>query len=96
MITTVLRSDNDGDLHIGPGELEELMIRLEAPGTYTFHRDRFLKILGTEKDIPVERIVKVIRNLKDETLPPSQRIFTFDVTTVEDNSSKARKTRRNK
>ena len=56
------------------------MIRLEAPGTYTFHRDRFLRILGGGKqdDIPIERIVKAIRNLKDDTLPQSQRIFTFD------------------
>ncbi len=47
LITTVLRTDRDLDLMIGPIELKNLMLRLDHQPGFDFHKDRFLKLLGT-------------------------------------------------
>lgn len=76
LITTVLRSDKDKDLHIGGTELDELMLRLDAQPGFTFDKQRFLSVLGdTSKRVTV---MQVIRNLKDPNLPVHEKVFVID------------------
>ena len=79
IITTVIRTDRDLDLKIGPIELKRLMSRLNASPGFDFHEDRFLKTLGETNDEPVSivRIMKVIRNLKDDSIPEDENIFVL-------------------
>lgn len=79
MITTVLRSDTDKDLNIGETELNELMLRLDAQPGFTFHKKKFLSVLGdTSKPISVTRVMQVIRNLKDQNLSEHDKVFVID------------------
>ena len=57
------------------------MIRLEyAPG-FDFHKERFLNLLGKSKPndepVPIEKIMGVIRNLKDDSVPEDENVFTM-------------------
>lgn len=79
MITTVLSADTDGDLKIGPSEIQDLCTRLGREKQFKFNKDKFLKILGGgKKEVPVEQVMKVIKNLKNQDLPISERIFTIE------------------
>ena len=54
------------------------MLRLEHQSGFDFHREPFLKMLGNTKEpIAIERIMDVIRNLKDDSVPEAQNIFTI-------------------
>lgn len=80
LITTVLRTDRDLDLKIGPRELRNLMIRLDNQNGFEFHKDRFMDALGGNPDesVPVEKIMAVIRNLKDDSLDETSNIFVLN------------------
>lgn len=83
MVTTVLRTDRNLDLKIGPTELRNLMIRLDNTPGFDFHKDNFLKLLGnTDEPVPVEKIMKVIRNLKDDNVPEAENVFTINERTL--------------
>lgn len=77
LITTVLRTDRDLDLKIGPRELKNLMLRLDHSAGFDFHQENFLNLLGnTNEPVPIEKIMGVIRNLKDDSVPESMNVFT--------------------
>lgn len=77
LISTVLRNDRNDDLSLGPGELKDLMASLEANKSFKFKKFRFIQLLGsTRNDVPVGKIMEVIRNLKEEK-EPSKRIFAI-------------------
>ena len=83
MVTTVLRTDRNLDLMIGPIELRNLMVRLDNTPGFDFHQDNFLKLLGnTDEPVPVEKIMKVIRNLKDDSVPEEENVFTINERTL--------------
>ena len=83
MVTTVLRTDRNLDLKIGSGELRQLMIRLKNTPGFEFHEENFKKLLGnTDEPVPVEKIMKVIRNLKDDNVPEAESIFTINTKTL--------------
>ena len=76
LTTTVLRTDKDLDLMIGPLELERLMTRLDAIPGFDLNREEFKAILGdTTKPVSVGKIMGVIRNLKDDSVPESKSAF---------------------
>lgn len=78
LTTTVLRTDQDLDLMISPEELERLMTRLDATPGFDLNRERFKEVLGdTTKPIPVGNIMKVIRNLKDDSVPEEHNVFVL-------------------
>lgn len=78
MITTVIRTDRDLDLQIGPVELKRLMIRLEQKPGYDFNQEKFLSLLGdTSKPVPIEKIMDVIRNIKDPNLKREDSVFVI-------------------
>lgn len=79
MITTVIRTDRDGDLKIGPIELKKLMHRLHAKPGFDFNEKRFLELLGNTDGQPVkiESIMKVIRNLKDDSVSEGNNVFVM-------------------
>lgn len=78
LITTVLRTDRDGDLKLNPIELKQLILRLSHQPRFAFHKDRFLKIVGDiNEPVPVEKIMQVIRNLKDDSLSEDENIFNI-------------------
>lgn len=78
MITTVIRTDRDGDLKIGPIELKKLMSRLHAKPGFDFNEARFLALLGnTDEPVKIESIMKVIRNLKDDTVAEGECVFVM-------------------
>ena len=78
LISTVLRNDRNDDLSLGPGELKDLMASLEANKSFKFKKFRFIQLLGSTRnnDVPVGKIMEVIRNLKEEK-EPSKRIFAI-------------------
>ena len=77
LISTVLRNDRNDDLSLGPAELKDLMASLEANKSFKFKKFRFIQLLGsTRNDVPVGKIMEVIRNLKEEK-EPSKRIFAI-------------------
>ena len=58
------------------------MIRLDHSPGFDFHKDRFLKLINKHKKddnepVPIEKIMAVIRNLKDENVPESENVFTL-------------------
>lgn len=76
LITTVLRTDRDLDLMIGPIELRNLMLRLDHSPGFELNKDLFLKSLGnTDEPVPIEKIMGVIRNLKDDSIAEEDSIF---------------------
>jgi hypothetical protein len=78
LITTVIRTDRDLDLKIGPHELRNLMSRLQVQPGFDFHEDRFLAMLGnTDEPVPIEKIMDVVRNLKCDEIPEEENIFTM-------------------
>mmetsp|Transcript_21308 Transcript_21308/g.31126 ORF Transcript_21308/g.31126 Transcript_21308/m.31126 type:complete len:264 (+) Transcript_21308:88-879(+) len=79
LITTVLRTDRDGDLQVGPRELKLLMFRLHAQPGFDFKKDRFLEVLEFREaeSVPIEKIMRVIRNLKDENCRHEDNIFVI-------------------
>lgn len=80
LITTVLRTDRDGDLKLNPIELRQLMLRLSNQDRFSFHRDRFENIVGDiTEPVPVDKIMQVIRNLKDDTLTEDENVFSIQV-----------------
>lgn len=79
LLTTVLRSDKDKDLHINQNELNELMLRLGAYPGFTFHEKRFLSVIGdTSKPVSISKIMQIIRNLKDPNISDKDRVFVID------------------
>mmetsp|Transcript_16962 Transcript_16962/g.21462 ORF Transcript_16962/g.21462 Transcript_16962/m.21462 type:complete len:276 (-) Transcript_16962:228-1055(-) len=92
LITTVLRTDRDLDLKIGPIELKNLMMRLDHQPGFDFHADRFMNLLGnTDEPVPIENIMRVIRNLKDDSVPEEENIFTIRPETLVQMSPNSRK-----
>jgi hypothetical protein len=78
LITTVIRTDRDLDLKIGPIELKRLMARLDATAGFEFHGDRFVALLGdTNQPVDISKIMKVIRNLKDDSLSDEDNVFVM-------------------
>ncbi len=89
----MLRTDRNLDLKIGPVELKNLMLRLEhAPG-FDFHQDRFLKLLDLKGDepVPIEKIMSVIRNLKDDSVPEAENVFTMRQDSLQGTSKSKRR-----
>jgi len=78
LITTVIRTDRDLDLKIGPTELKRLMQRLDATAGFEFHKDRFIALLGdTSQPVDISKIMMVIRNLKDNSLSEEENVFVM-------------------
>lgn len=78
MITTVIRTDRDLDLKIGPVELKRLMMRLDQKPGFDFNQEKFIAMLGdTTQPVPIERIMDVIRNLKDPKLKKEDSVFVI-------------------
>jgi len=78
MITTVIRTDRDLDLKIGPMELKRLMMRLDQKPGFDFNEDKFVSLLGdTSQPVPIERIMDVIRNLKNPGLKKEDSVFVL-------------------
>jgi len=78
LITTVIRTDRDLDLKIGPLELKRLMARLNSTAGFDFHEDRFIALLGdTSKEVDISKIMMVIRNLKDDSLSDEENVFVM-------------------
>lgn len=78
-----MRSDNDGDLHINGEELEELITRLENTPDFEFQKDNFARLLGfknyfgmtKDSNVPIEKVMNVIRDIKSDSIPPSESII---------------------
>jgi len=78
LITTVIRTDRDLDLKIGPIELKRLMARLDTTAGFDFHSDRFVALLGdTDQPVDISKIMMVIRNLKDDSLSDEDNVFVM-------------------
>jgi len=79
MITTVIRTDKDGDLKIGPAELNRLILRFDNKPGYDFNKEKFKSMVGDPKvePIKIEKIMKVIRNMKDVNVPDSDKCFVI-------------------
>lgn len=78
MITTVIRTDRDLDLKIGPTELKRLMMRLDQKPGFDFNEDKFISLLGdTSQPVPMEKIMDVIRNLKNPRLKKEDSVFVL-------------------
>ncbi len=91
LITTVLRTDQDLDLKISQSELRNLMLRLDHSPGFDFHSDRFLNLINSDKKIdsepvPIEKIMAVIRNLKDDSVPEHENVFTLRPETLKGSS----------
>lgn len=80
LISTVIRADRDSDLTISHEELQSLMISFEAQSTFTFHKFRFIQLIGAKNKaaVPMESIMRVIRNIKDDTIPEHTKVFSFN------------------
>lgn len=79
ILTTVIRTDRDLDMKIGPWELKRLMVRLNGRAGFIFNKDKFLELLDnpTTEPVPIAKIMKVIRNLKDDSLSEEQNVFVI-------------------
>ncbi len=78
LISTVLRTDRNSDLSIDQQEMKQLITSFEAQSSYQFYKFRFIQTVGgSTKDVPVEKIVEVIRNIKDDNTPEHKKIFSF-------------------
>lgn len=81
IITTVLREDRNMDLNIGPRELNRLIHRLHAKPGFDLNEDLFREMVGSttmEEPVPVENILKVIKNLKDSNTPENGNVFVIN------------------
>lgn len=72
-------------------ELNRLMLRLTMMPGFDFHQDRFLQILGangtsnstinspmpTTKSYSIGEIMKIFRNLLDDTIPDQENVFVL-------------------
>ena len=78
LLDSVLASDTDQDFSFDKRELKRLKLRLgNIPGV-ELHKDNFDKLLLDEnKEITVSEIMEMFRNLKDDTIPDEDNIFTL-------------------
>ena len=69
------------------------MLRLDSAPGFVFHRDRFLKVINRtakvdSEPVPIEDIMAVIRNLKDDSVPESENVFTLRPDTLQASSKR--------
>lgn len=80
VITTVIRNDRNHDLSIGPRELDRLMISLDSEPGYDLNKKRFKTLLGNpvgDETVSIEKVMNVIRNLKDPTVSEKDNVFVM-------------------
>jgi len=78
IITTVLRSDRDGNLVLSEGEMFRLIFRLKNSPGYEFNEEKFKIVIGNKDHADgysIVKIMKVIRNLLDDHTPTKENIF---------------------
>jgi len=78
IITTVLRSDRDGNLVLSEGEMFRLIFRLKNSPRYEFNEEKFKIVIGNKDHADgysIVKIMKVIRNLLDDNTPTKENIF---------------------
>jgi len=78
ILTTVMRTDRNSDLMIGPKEKRALMFRLDQMTGVDFNADRFETLMGDEEYVRIGKIMSVIRNLLDgDALDSENNVFVL-------------------
>ena len=72
--------DRDGDLKLSKKEMTKLHLRLVYSPGFDFNEARFKQILGQPldgKNYDISRILDLIRNINDKSIPKEEAIFTL-------------------
>ena len=78
IMTTIIRTDRDGNFVLNRSEVYELEVRLENIPAVHFERQNFRNFLASDKDdLTLADLAKIVHNLKDPNIPEKDRIFHF-------------------
>mmetsp|Transcript_1641 Transcript_1641/g.2354 ORF Transcript_1641/g.2354 Transcript_1641/m.2354 type:complete len:405 (-) Transcript_1641:52-1266(-) len=85
IITAVINTDKDQDYNLSKREVRQLEYRLKhIPGVVFFH-DRFQDFIASDEgDLTLSDVIKIARNLGDDTVPINQQIFEFACKSMDD------------
>lgn len=79
IMTAVINTDRDGDYHLNKREVRQLEYRLKHIPGVIFHHDRFQAFLANDEgELTLADVVKVARQLGDESVPPEKHIFEYE------------------
>lgn len=79
IMTAVITTDRDGNFTLDHNEVYELEYRLMGIPGVVFHREMFRKFIASDQDdLTLTDVSNMIKNLEDETISDTERIFTFE------------------
>ena len=85
IMTAIITSDRDGSFTLDRREVYQLELRLDSLPAVHFDKLNFRDFLASDQDdLTLTDLTNLIKNLKDDTIPPEQKIFTFKPTDILD------------
>jgi len=80
LMDEVMKADRDGDDNLSDGEIRKLKWYMKSMKSVTFHEDRFDAILMKTRSM--KSLMQVVRNLLDDDVPESEKVFELNVDDV--------------
>lgn len=78
IMTALIAADRDGDFVLDRREVYELEMRLESIPAVHFEKKKFNAFLASDQDdLTLSDLSKIVKNLKDDSIPDSEKIFHF-------------------
>lgn len=78
IMTAVIHVDRDGDFTLNHREVYQLEVKLQALIGIHFDQKMFREFIASdEDDLTLKDVSAIVKNLEDETIPDSEKIFTF-------------------
>lgn len=77
VVSVLIQSDANHDFTLGPAEIEMLVLRLNQIKGIQFDQANFRAVISQDVDgvIHVSEIMKILRNLLDDSVPEEDNIF---------------------
>lgn len=78
IMTALIATDRDGNFVLDRREVYELEMRLESIPAVHFEKEKFNSFLASnDNDLTLSDLSHIVKNLKDDTIPESEKIFHF-------------------
>uniref|UniRef100_A0A7S3LGH9 Uncharacterized protein n=1 Tax=Amphora coffeiformis TaxID=265554 RepID=A0A7S3LGH9_9STRA len=79
IMTALITTDRDGNFVLNRREVYELEMKLNALPAVHFDKEKFRAFLESDKDdLTLSDLSHIVHNLKDDTIPESEKIFHFE------------------
>ncbi|CAB9508087.1 expressed unknown protein [Seminavis robusta] len=88
IISAVVASDQDGNFSLSPRETNILKARLKQIDGVNLNEEKFYQMIAADdNELTVQDVMKIVRNLLDDSVPAEDNVFVLEPQSLSQNKS---------